>query len=263
MDMAPVLFLSHGSPAIALIDTPAHRFLAGLGQSLPRPKAIVLVSAHWQSVGAPNTAVSLAPRPETIYDFSDFMPELKTIRYPAPGAPELAEQAATLLEQAGFRVERSTTRGLDHGAWVPLHLMFPDADIPTFQVCVMHGASAAEHAKLGRALSSLREQGVCIIGSGLLTHNLQEFRSRQIDSPTAAWVSDFSVWMHERLDEHATEALLDYRQQAPFAVENHPSDEHLMPLFVAMGAAGENWQAERIHHSVEYGVFAMDFYAFS
>jgi Catalytic LigB subunit of aromatic ring-opening dioxygenase len=177
---------------------------------------------------------------------------------------------ATELNQAHSYVGNEFSRSIaseiafDPDAWdAPLHLMFHAANIPTFQVSVMHGTSTAGHAKLGRALSSLREQGVCIIGSGLLTHNLQEFRSRQIDSPTAAWVSDFSVWMHERLDEHATEALLDYRQQAPFAVENHPSDEHLMPLFVAMGAAGENWQAERIHHSVEYGVFAMDFYAFS
>ncbi len=258
---APVLFLSHGSPALALTDSPARRFLVGLGRSLPRPKAIVLVSAHWEAVGG--AAVSLAPWPETLYDFGGFSPVLRMIRYPAPGAPELAEQAAVLLEQAGLQVGRSTTRGFDHGAWVPLHLMFPAADIPTFQISVMRGASAAEHVKLGRALAALREQGVCIIGSGLLTHNLYEFRGQPIDAPMPAWVGEFSAWMHDRLAAHATEALLDYRQAAPFAAENHPSDEHLMPLFVALGAAGEDWQAQRIHSSAEYGVFAMDCYAFS
>jgi 4,5-DOPA dioxygenase extradiol len=261
MDKAPVLFISHGSPALALTDSPAHRFLTQLGRSLPRPDAIVMVSAHWEAMGG--VAVSFAPQPETIYDFGGFSPALKTIRYPAPGAPDVAQQVADQLEQAGFQVKRSTTRGLDHGAWVPLHLMYPEADIPTFQVSVIHGASAAEHLRLGRALAALREQNVCIIGSGSMTHNLYEFRGQPIDTQTAAWVSGFSDWMHDRIEAHETDALLDYRRQAPHAAQNHPTDEHLMPLYVAMGAAGEDWQARRIHNSVEYGVLAMDVYAFA
>ncbi len=261
MDKAPVLFISHGSPALALTDSPAHRFLTQLSRDLPRPVAIVMVSAHWEARGG--VAVSLSPQPETIYDFGGFSPALRTIRYSAPGAPDIAEQVATQLEQAGFQVGRSPTRGLDHGAWVPLHLMYPEADIPTFQVSIVHGASAAEHVRLGRALAALREQNVCIIGSGSMTHNLYEFRGQPLDSPTTAWVAGFSNWMNERLETRETDALLDYREQAPHAAQNHPTDEHLMPLYVAMGAAGEDWQARRIHHSVEYGVLAMDVYAFS
>ncbi|SFB00534.1 Aromatic ring-opening dioxygenase, catalytic subunit, LigB family [Collimonas sp. OK607] len=261
MSKHPVLFVSHGSPMLAITDSPAQRCLKQLSKTLPRPKAVVIISAHWESMGGP--AVSLASAPETIHDFGGFSPVLRDIRYPAPGAPEIAEQAATLLQEAGFEVRRSRDRGLDHGAWIPMYLMYPDANIPTFQVSVLRGASAAEHERLGRALAALREQGVLIIGSGSLTHNLYEFGGRSLDSAVPSWVSDFSTWMMERLHDNQKEASWDYRQQAPFAARNHPTDEHLMPLFVAMGAAGDNWQAERIHASVEYSVLAMDVYAFS
>lgn len=261
MSKLPALFVSHGSPMLAITDSPAQRYLMQLGKALPRPKAVVIISAHWESSGVP--AVSLATAPETIHDFGGFSAALYRIQYRAPGAPELAEQAAMLLQEAGFPVQRSRDRGLDHGAWIPMYLMYPDADIPTFQISLLRGAGAAEHERMGRALATLREQGVLIIGSGLLTHNLYEFGGKSIDAPVPTWVSDFSTWMMAHLHGTQTEALLDYRQQAPFAVRNHPTDEHLMPLFVAMGVAGENWQAERIHASVEYGVLAMDVYAFS
>lgn len=261
MNKLPALFISHGSPMLAIEDSPARRFLIELGKSLPRPRAIIVASAHWESLGGP--AVSMAVRPETIHDFGGFPAELFAIEYPAPGAPDVAEGAAGLLEQSGFAVKRSPARGLDHGAWVPLRLMYPDADIPVAQVSVLRGATPVEHEKMGQALSVLRDEGVLIIGSGSFTHNLYEFRGQGIDAPVQAWVSDFGTWMNTALRENRRDALLDYRRQAPSAARNHPTEEHLLPLFVAMGAAGNEAQAERLHASVEYGVLAMDVYAFS
>lgn len=261
MTALPTLFISHGSPMLALRDSPARQFLAQLGPALPRPKAILVASAHWETLHDP--AVSLAAHPETIHDFGGFPRELFAIEYPAPGAPDVAERAAGLLASAGFAVQRSASRGLDHGAWVPLRLMFPDADIPVFQVSIVHGGSPATHERLGAALSSLREQGVLVIGSGSLTHNLHEFRGQPVDAPAEQWVRDFGDWMHEAVTGGNRDALLNYRTLAPHAVRNHPTDEHLMPLYVALGAGESQGHAERIHTSHEHSVLAMDVYRFS
>jgi 4,5-DOPA dioxygenase extradiol len=246
---------------LALQESPARSFLQGLGLSLPRPKAIVVASAHWETSGAP--AVSLAAQPETIHDFGGFPQALFDIRYPAPGAPQVAERAASLLEAAGIAVGRSPQRGLDHGAWVPLRLMYPDADVPVMQVSLVRGASPAAHHKLGEALAQLRHEGVLVIGSGSMTHNLYEFRGQPVDAPAPPWVSQFERWMRERLEANDHAALLDYRERAPSAVENHPSEEHLLPLFVAMGAAGAGAKAQLLHSSFEHAVLAMDAYAFN
>jgi 4,5-DOPA dioxygenase extradiol len=246
---------------LALHDSAARRFLQGLGQSLPRPDAIVVVSAHWETAGAP--AVSLAAKPETIHDFGGFPQALFNIRYPANGAPEVAEHAAALFEAAGIAVGRSAQRGLDHGAWVPLSLMYPDADVPVLQVSLVRGASPAAHEKLGQALAQLRHEGVLVIGSGSLTHNLYEFRGQPVDAPAPHWVSEFERWMRERLEAGDSAALLDYRNRAPSAKENHSTEEHLLPLFVAMGAAGVGAKAQLLHSSFEHGVLAMDAYAFN
>lgn len=260
MSLLPTIFLSHGSPMLALQDSPARRFLQGLGTSLGRPKAIVAVSAHWETMGSPS--VSLAARPETIHDFGGFPRALFEMQYPAPGSPEAAERAAGLLEAAGIGVGRSAQRGLDHGAWVPLTLMYPDADIPVAQLSVVRGAGPAEHERLGRALTALRGEGVLVVGSGSLTHNLYEFRGQGLDAPVPHWVSEFEAWMKARLESGERAALLDYRRAAPFAAQNHPTEEHLLPLFVAMGAAGPDARAKLLHASVEHGVLAMDAYAF-
>jgi 4,5-DOPA dioxygenase extradiol len=257
----PALFLSHGAPTLALHASPAHTFLQELGKALPRPKAILIASAHWESMGTP--AVSVAPQPETIHDFGGFPQALYEMQYPAPGAPEVAERAAVLLEQAGITTARSVQRGLDHGAWVPLRLMYPDADIPAAQISVLRGATPTAHAAIGKTLASLRDEGVLIIGSGSLTHNLYELRGHDLDSAPPAWVSDFSAWMHDKLGKNDREALLAYREQAPSAERNHPTEEHLLPLFVALGAAGDAPTIERLHHSYEYGLLAMDMYAFA
>jgi 4,5-DOPA dioxygenase extradiol len=260
MSALPTLFLSHGSPMLALQDSPARRFLQGLGQSLGRPQAILVVSAHWEARGAP--AVSLAPQPDTIHDFGGFPRALFEIRYPAPGAPWAAERAAALLEANGLQVGRSADRGLDHGAWVPLSLMYPEADIPVAQLSIVRGAGPAEHERLGRALAALRHEGVLVIASGALTHNLYEFRGQALDAPVPHWVAGFEAWMKARLEDSDRAALLDYRSAAPFAAQNHPTEEHLLPLYVAMGAAGPDARATQLHASFEHGILAMDAYAF-
>jgi 4,5-DOPA dioxygenase extradiol len=261
MTTLPTIFVSHGSPMLALQDSPARRFLQGLGQSLPRPAAIAVVSAHWETSGGP--AVSLASQPETIHDFGGFPQALFDMRYPAPGAPDIAERAATLLAEAGIPVGRSPNRGLDHGAWVPLRLMYPDADIPVMQISIVHGATPAQHLQLGAALQALREEGVLVLASGSLAHNLYEFRGQPVDAPAPSWVSGFEAWMRNKLAASDLEAVLNYRKLAPMAEKNHPTEEHLLPLYVAMGAAGPGATAELLHTSFEHGVLAMDAYAFN
>lgn len=260
MATLPTIFVSHGSPMLALQDSPARRFLKRLAEGLPRPKAIVVFSAHWETAGAP--AVSFAEEPATIHDFGGFPQALFDIQYRAAGAPEVAAQAAALFAAAGISVGRSAQRGLDHGAWVPLSLIYPEADIPLLQISLVRGAGPAAHEKLGRALEQLRHEGVLVMGSGSLTHNLYEFHGQAVNAAAPRWVSEFELWMRERLEANDHEALLEYRSRAPSAVQNHPSEEHLLPLFVAMGAAGPGARAHLLHASIEHGVLAMDAYAF-
>lgn len=260
MARMPTLFISHGSPMLAIQESPAHRFLLELGQTLPKPTAILVASAHWESVGGPT--LSLTPGPETIHDFGGFPRALFEIQYDAPGAPEIAARAAELLQHEGMTVKTSATRGLDHGAWVPLSLMYPQADIPVAQISVVRGATPGEHLNIGRALSQLREEGVLVIGSGSLTHNLNEFQGHDINAPVPSWVTEFASWMTERLEQNDSESLVNFYEKAPFAKRNHPTAEHILPLFVAMGAAGAAPTVRQLHSSYEHGVLAMDVYAF-
>lgn len=245
--MLPSLFISHGSPMLALNKTPAHAFLRELGQQLS-PKAVVVVSAHWESL---TLKVSRSAKPETIHDFGGFPRALFECQYPAPGEPELAERLAVLL--GAERVER----GLDHGAWVPLSLMFPDANVPVVSLSLPVRWSNAELMTLGKHLSVLREEGVLVIGSGSLTHNLYEIMPQE--SPMPAWVDTFATWVSDHLIDNDRQALLNW-ESAPNARENHPTPEHFQPLLVAMGAGGD---ATQLHHSVEHGVLAMDVYQFA
>jgi len=257
----PSVFVSHGAPTLALDDVPARRFLAGLGATLGRPRAIVMVSAHWE---ADEVRVTAAERPGTIHDFFGFPAPLYDLRYPAPGAVELAHELVALLSAAGYGAEADPARGYDHGAWVPLSLMYPAADVPVLQVSINPERPPAYHWRLGRALGALRASGVLVIGSGSMTHNLQDFRRQRhdVDAPVEAYAQDFCEWFAGHLATGDLEALLAYRERAPAASRAHPSDEHLLPLYVALGAAGVSWSAERVHHGFMHGAIAMDCYLF-
>jgi 4,5-DOPA dioxygenase extradiol len=259
--MLPTLFLSHGSPMMALTDTPARYFLMGLGGLLPRPKAILVASAHWET----QTPMLNAPaRNDTIHDFYGFPKELYTLHYTPPTAPELAERVAQSLRAAGFAAGIDTTRGLDHGAWVPLRLAYPEAEIPVLQLSVQSHLGAGHHFAMGAALAPLRAEGVLVVGSGSFTHDLRRFRRGmpEIDAPETPDVTAFSDWMDETLRAGDIAALLDYRRLAPFAAEEHPTEEHLLPLYVAMGAAGPGAPVKRLHSSTEYAFLRMDAYEF-
>ncbi|MCE8044160.1 dioxygenase [Halomonas daqingensis] len=245
--MLPSLFISHGSPMLALTPGPAHDFLRELGAGLS-PKAIVVVSAHWASE---RLLVSVSQRPETIHDFGGFPRALYECQYPVPGDPELALRLARTLNAVPVE------RGLDHGAWVPLSLMFPAAEVPVVSLSLPVTWSNQALMALGEKLAALREEGVLVVGSGSLTHNLSEMQVQ--GAPTPAWVGEFADWVHERLTNGEREALLAW-ETAPQARRNHPTPEHFQPLLVALGAGGE---VSRLHHSVEHGVLAMDVYAFA
>lgn len=257
MTAMPALFVSHGAPTMAIEPGRAGAALAELGRTLPRPKAILIASAHWETH---SPAVSAAHQPDTIHDFGGFADALYRIRYPAPGAPELAERVKQVLDGAGLQTALDPARGLDHGAWVPLRYLYPDADVPVTQLSIQPHLSPVHHYRIGEALRPLTLEDVLIIGSGSLTHNLREFRARS--GEVAAYVREFQEWMKTSIDSKDVAALLDYRRLAPHAVRAHPTDEHLLPLFVALGAAGVCGPTRRLTDEVTFGVIAMDTYVF-
>lgn len=259
MSRLPTLFVSHGAPNLVLHASPCHQFLRDLGQSLPRPRAILVISAHFATA---EPALTVDAHPATIHDFGGFEPELHQMQYPAPGAPDVAAEVDLLLEAAGLPVRQVRNRGFDHGTWVPLKLMYPDAEIPVVQLSVQPKAGPAHHLAMGRALAQLPAQGILVIGSGALTHNLHELFGGNygLFDPAPEWVTSFGEWMKERAEAGDTEALLSYRQQAPHGARNHPTEEHLLPLFAAMGAGGG--AGRRLHSSAQYGVLMMDVYGF-
>jgi 4,5-DOPA dioxygenase extradiol len=255
----PALFVSHGAPTLPLETSAAREFLSGLGKSLGKPQAILVVSAHWESGEA---AVSTVDRPQTIHDFFGFPEELYRLEYKAPGAPELATRVAGLLEVKGIATHLNPTRGLDHGAWVPLLLMYPDADIPVAQLAVQPEQDARHHFRLGETLRALRDEGVLVLGSGGATHNLYEFGRHARNAPPPGWVSEFQEWLARTIENGEQNDLLDYRSRAPHAARNHPSEDHFLPIFAAAGAGEPGVAGRRIHRSHSYGILAMDAYRF-
>lgn len=258
-DLLPTLFVPHGAPTFALQPGAAGDALLGIARRMVRPKAALMVSAHWET---PVPTLSVVPRPETIHDYYGFPQALYAIRYPAPGAVSVALDARVLLEEAGFGVALDPHRGLDHGAWIPLRLMFPDASVPVFSLSVQSYLGPEHHYRLGQALAPLREAGVLVIGSGNLTHNLGHFHQLRGAAAAPAYVTAFQHWVRDQLAAGDIEALLAYRQQAPGAVEAHPTDEHLLPFYVALGAAGRKFETEAVYSGIEHHMLAMDAYAF-
>ena len=245
----PTIFVSHGAPTLILEDVPARAFLASLSQQVPRPQAIVAVSAHWDT-DVP--AVSLARKPDTIHDFYGFPEELYRLRYNAPGAPALAEKVAKLTGAA-----HDHHRGLDHGAWVPVMLGWPEADIPIFQLSVQPDQTPAYHIALGRKLAPLREEGVLIMGSGSAIHNLRALVRGGDSSEPEPWAQAFDDWLSDTVEKGDEAELADYRARAPYAREAHPTDEHFLPLHVAFGAAGEGARGRALHRSFTLGNLSM------
>ncbi|MEJ6784640.1 DODA-type extradiol aromatic ring-opening family dioxygenase [Aminobacter sp. Piv2-1] len=264
MTSLPTLFVSHGGPDIVIADTPARHYLETVSELMPRPKAIVIVSAHFETDGV---AVVTDPKPGMIYDFGGFAPELYKMVYPAKGEPALADRVFAMLEAAGLNPHTYEKRGYDHGTWTPLKLAFPDAGIPIVQVSIDPGRDAAWHYAIGKALAPLRDEGILLIGSGHITHNLRAYfttvrRGAELDPVLAGKVRAFTEWFEEKLAAGDADALLHWKERAPYPSENHPTDEHLMPIFFAYGAAGEGARGRRVHNSVDYGFFANDSYLF-
>jgi len=256
MNFIPPVFVSHGSPMLLLEPGRTGPAWQALALNLPRPRAILIVSAHWTT---PAPAVSAAPQPETIHDFYGFPQPLYELAYQAPGAPDLAAEVAELVP--GIHVDRR--RGLDHGAWSPLRTMYPAADIPVIQLAVMPQATAEAHYRLGQMLQPLTRRGVLILASGGLTHNLRDIVGDVQDGEALPYVSEFRDWFAGALQQRDLAALLDYRRQAPHAVRAHPSAEHLLPLFVALGAAGEKAVVETAYSDCQLGALALDAFVFA
>jgi 4,5-DOPA dioxygenase extradiol len=257
MGKLPSVFVSHGSPMHALEPGAAGEAWKALGSRLGKPKAIVIASAHWETNIPMLTGNE---KPETIHDFYNFPEALYRLRYPAAGAPQVAQKAQALLKSAGFTAAIDGCRGLDHGAWSPLLYMYPDADVPVVQLAVQPPLGTRHHLAVGRALRPLADEGVLVIGSGHMTHNLRDWaRGSGAAQPYA---TNFQRWVKEKIEAHDYDSLADYRSLSPEGVRSHPTDEHFLPLFVALGAAPENTRAERIYNDVEAGVLAMDAYVF-
>jgi len=263
MGALPSLFVSHGAPTLVIDKVPAHAFLRGLGSRLPAPDAVLCVSAHWERR---RPALTAAGYPPTIHDFFGFPDELYRMTYPCPGSPSLASRARDLLAAAGIEADLDAARGLDHGAWVPLKLMYPDAAIPVIQLSVQPHQGPAHQAALGRALAPLRNDGVLILASGGATHDLRAFGRYAIDADSAAYAAEFDEWLRRSIEGGEEAELLDYARSAPHGLRNHPTPEHFLPVFTALGAGGPGTRGSaargaRIHSSFTYGVFSMAAFA--
>ncbi|TDP71586.1 DODA-type extradiol aromatic ring-opening family dioxygenase [Roseateles toxinivorans] len=263
----PTLFISHGSPMTALEPREAGAFMKALGPAIAdrfgRPRAIVVASAHST---AREPVLLAGARHQAVYDFGGFSPELYTLRYDAPGAPALAAEVQTLLAASGIQAHSLPQGGLDHGIWTPLRYMYPEADLPVLPLAFVPSQSPAQQFALGEALASLSRQGVLVMGTGSITHNLRMvFAGGQppaIDAPEIAESKAFRDWVVARSSERDWAALLDYRRQAPHAALMHPTDEHWLPWYVAAGAGGREHAPQRIHASLTFGCLGMDAYAF-
>jgi 4,5-DOPA dioxygenase extradiol len=257
MTRQPTLFVSHGAPTFAIEPGFAGAQLRALGRKLDRPQAIVIVSPHWMTRGVEITA---AAQPDTVHDFGGFPQSLYALQYPAPGSPGVAARVQEVLRAGGIAASLDRSRGLDHGAWVPLLHLFPEADIPVVQVSLPFGSDEASAFALGRALAPLADEGVLIVGSGSLTHNLYEFRMGDVQE--AAYAREFSTWIRRAVVERDMERLLHAEDRAPHFARAHPTVEHFLPLLVAAGAAGTGASTTVLDGGIRHGVLAMESYLF-
>jgi 4,5-DOPA dioxygenase extradiol len=258
----PSLFISHGSPMMAIEPGRTGPMLTRLGLTLPRPDAILIVSPHWETA-APQLVG--AARPQMIYDFGGFPQALYEIDYPASGAPALAQEVARMLRDAGLAAQVDDSWGLDHGAWVPLHYLYPQADIPVLQLSLQSHQPPSYHFRIGRLLAPLAAKNILIVGTGSFTHNLRELRrftAPDQGDDAAPHTLEFLDWFLQRMHGGDLDALLDYRARAPHAVRVHPRHEHLLSLFLAMGAADDWTSFRHLDTGSTYHALRMDSFAF-
>lgn len=246
------LFVSHGSPMWALAPGTTAGALAAWVAQQATPRAVLVISPHWMTPSHP--MVMTGTHPQTWHDFGGFAPALYQLQYPAPGAPDVASRAQTLLRDAGWQAGADAQRPFDHGAWVPMRHMWPQALVPMCQVSLPAHRSPAELMRMGQALSPLRDEGVLIMATGSMTHNLIE-RNRSGD---LSYVGAFAAWMRQAVLAGDTDKLLDWAAQAPEAKRAHPTDEHLLPLFIALGAAHPHESPQWLSEEIQYGFLAMD-----
>ncbi|RYF16512.1 MAG: dioxygenase [Comamonadaceae bacterium] len=258
MSTAPVLFVSHGAPTFALEPGRLGPALTATGEQLPRPRAVLVVSPHWMTR---ELRVATGAAPDTVHDFGGFDRALYRIQYPAPGHPGLAARAIDVLRAAGWPAVADEQQGLDHGAWVPIRFLYPDADVPVFQVSLPAGITPQQAYALGQALQPLREEGVLVVGSGSLTHNLYEFRSYG-DGEEATYAREFAAWVRQAVEARDDARLQRTLEIAPHAQRAHPTDEHFLPLLVAAGAAAGEKEVHTLEGGITYGMLSMDSYLF-
>lgn len=261
--MKETLFISHGSPTLSIDDSlPARHFLKSFTQKVSlsqRPTSILVISAHWETDTPAVNVISGAN--DTIYDFYGFPKPMYQIKYPAPGAPKLARRVQELLQGSGFgKVYEDKKRGLDHGAWVPLMLMYPEADIPVCQLSIQTHKDTYHHYNMGKALAPLKEEGVLIIGSGSATHNFSDMRETKAVAP---WAKDFDTWLKDALLAGRYEDVNNYLEKTPYGKRAHPHPDHFYPLHVAMGASGESSKAELLHESWSLHALSYSSYKFT
>jgi 4,5-DOPA dioxygenase extradiol len=260
MDRMPSVFISHGSPTFAIEPGLAGPQLRELGRRLPGPKAVLVLSPHWITR---SVRVATTQSPETIHDFGGFPEELYRIQYPAPGSPGIAMRALELLNADGWDAAADEKRGLDHGAWVPVRHMYPDADVPVLQVSMPHTLDGAGAVRLGRSLAPLAREGVLVVGSGSITHNLRELQWDAADADgRESYATEFVEWARKSVTTHDEAALANYLKSAPHAQRAHPTPDHYLPLPFAFGAADGNAPVQVIDGGMTFGVLAMDAYVF-
>lgn len=253
MDSQSAVFVSHGSPMTALDQGPYAQALAAFGKTVA-PSAILVISAHWQE---PGIRITSAKSPELIYDFGGFPRELHELTYPAPGSPELAAQVAAELRIVGMDAALDEKRGWDHGVWVPLRLLFPEARIPVVQISLPMGWSPRQLYRVGEALRGLQSQGVLILGSGGLVHNLRLMNWAEKNAATDSWAREFQEWVWQAASKHDLESLFNYQKLAPHVSRAVPTPEHFVPLFPVLGAGGDYKQAVPIFEGFEHGNMSM------
>jgi 4,5-DOPA dioxygenase extradiol len=254
----PSIFISHGVPTLPLDSIPAREFLKELGSIYQNIKAILCISAHWQT-SIPT--VNSLEKPGTIHDFYGFPEELYKIEYPAKGNPELAEYVSDLIQDKGIYCDINHERGLDHGTWVPMMLMFPHANVPVVQLSIQNHLDPIQHLKVGRAIEELRNNKILIIGSGGAVHPLG-YSGFRFGSKTDQWALEFDDWLTDAVIHGDERLLINYRNFAPYPERAHPYPDHYMPLITAYGAAGNGAKGKVIHHSWYAGDLGMAAYQF-